>query len=97
MDPLHHEQDWWPNLHSNLHIIHLPQATNYSITGESSCTCRAPGRAREVKIAGAKRSVVVVVLLSFGIFLLWRTHALLYLAIAILIGVLPALSCLACH
>ena len=37
------------------------------------------------------------VLLSFGIFLLWRTHALLYLAIAILIGVLPALSCLACH
>ena len=51
------------------------------------CACRAPGRAREVKIAGVKRTVVVFVLLGLGVFLLWRTHALLYLAMATLVGV----------
>ena len=51
------------------------------------CGCRAPGRAREVKIAGVKRTIVVFVLLGLGVFLLWRTHALLYLAVATLVGV----------
>ena len=50
-------------------------------------SCRAPGRVREVRIAGVKRTVVVFTLLSIGIFLLWRTHALLHLAVATIIGV----------
>lgn len=54
--------------------------------------CRAPGRAREVKIVGVKRSVVVFVLFGLGIFLFWRKHALLYLAVATLIGGRPVVS-----
>ena len=50
-------------------------------------SCRAPGRVREVRIAGVKRTVIVFTLLNIGIFLLWRTHALLHLAVATIIGV----------
>ena len=39
-----------------------------------------------------RRTVVVFVLLGVGIVLLWRTHALLYLAIATLVGRWPAIS-----
>jgi hypothetical protein len=53
------------------------------------CLCRAPGKSREVKIVGAKRNLVVFLLLSLGVFLLYRTSALLTLAIAIIIGALP--------
>ena len=48
--------------------------------------CRAPGKAREVRIMGAKRNHVVLVLLSLGVVLLWRTHALLTLAIGVVVG-----------
>ena len=50
-------------------------------------SCRAPGRVREVRIAGVKRTVVVFTLLSLGIVLLWKTQALLHLAVATIIGV----------
>ena len=47
---------------------------------------RAPGKAREVKIVGMKRNAVVFMLLALGIILLWRTRALLTLAIAFILG-----------
>ncbi len=47
---------------------------------------RAPGKAREVKIVGIKRNTVVFMLLALGIILLWRTRALLTLAIAVILG-----------
>ena len=36
-----------------------------------------------------KRTVVVFVLLGLGVLLLWRTRALLYLAVAVLVGRSP--------
>jgi hypothetical protein len=54
-----------------------------------SCgACRAPGKAREVKIVGVKRNLVSFVMLAIGIILLYRTKALLTLAIAVILGVL---------
>lgn len=54
-----------------------------------SCgACRAPGKAREVKIVGVKRNLVAFVMLAIGIILLYRTKALLTLAIAVILGVL---------
>lgn len=50
--------------------------------------CRAPGKAREVKIVGVKRTLVSGVALLLGLILLWRTRALLTLAIAVILGAL---------
>ena len=49
-------------------------------------TCRAPGKAREVRIAALNRNAVVLGLLTVGVILLWRTRALLTLAVAVLLG-----------
>ena len=53
---------------------------------------RAPGRTtRDVRILGAKRGLVVAILLGLGIVLLYRTHALLSLAWGLLLGQAPHL------
>jgi hypothetical protein len=52
---------------------------------------RAPGRKDEVKIVGVRRNLVVLALLSLGIILLYRTRALLTLAIAVVLGAPPSL------
>ena len=54
-------------------------------------TRRAPGKAREVRIVAMNRNAVVLGLLTVGIVLLWRTRALLTLAIAVILGEAPQL------
>ncbi|CAK0741618.1 hypothetical protein CVIRNUC_001338 [Coccomyxa viridis] len=69
-----------------LRKIHAPTALRLRARSGGHSGLGAPGRVREVRIAGVKRTVVVFTLLSIGIFLLWRTHALLHLAVATIIG-----------
>ncbi len=52
----------------------------------SVVTCRAPGKAREVKIVALNRNAVVLGLLTVGIILMWQTRALLTLAVAVAVG-----------
>ncbi|CAL5223586.1 g6122 [Coccomyxa viridis] len=69
-----------------LRKVHPPTALRLRARSGGHSGLGAPGRTREVRIAGVKRTVVVGALLGLGVLLLWRTHALLYLAIAVLVG-----------
>ncbi|BDA48854.1 PRA1 family protein A1 [Coccomyxa sp. Obi] len=66
--------------------IHPPLAQRIRAQSGGHAGLGAPGKAREVKIVGVKRTLVAGVALLLGVLLLWRTRALLTLAIAVILG-----------